>query len=386
MKKKRVLINVETSRAYGREIIRGIVRYLAENDRWTVYLEDRGLQENHDWVKKWQGDGIISRTSSDEMGRLIARKGIPTVELLGDGISIVSEVPADERKTAKMAADHLLDCHLTEFAFFTFGNAWWSNLRCQYFQETLAEKGFSVHVFPGTQVGPPCIFPEWDAMYDKMLPAWLTKLPKPIGLWAVNDFAATRIIEACDKTGIPIPEEIALLGTTNDTLLCNLQAPPLSSVDMNSVQVGYTAAKLLDQKMAKKQIGQNMPILISPNGVVPRQSTDITAVSDPDIAEALQFIRNNGNLGITVRNVAEHIGLSLSTLERRFREILKRTPEKEIMRIRIRRAKQLLLESELTVKQVSEKTGFATPEYFIRVFRQEVGFTPKHFRSKLSAN
>ncbi|MCL2623106.1 MAG: DNA-binding transcriptional regulator [Planctomycetaceae bacterium] len=381
--KKRVLLNIETSRAYGREIIRGVSQYLTEQGNWAVYLEDRGLQENHDWVRNWQGDGIISRTSSYEMAALIAEKRIPTVEMLGDGQTVVSDVPGDEKITSRLAAEHLIECQLKHFAFFAYGTSWWGNYRGRFFQEILGQQGFSVHLFPGYQTGMLSIYPQWEAEYDQMLPQWLKLLPKPAGLWAVNDFAATRILEACEYAGIAAPEEIALLGTTNDTLLCNLLTPPLSSIDLNSFQAGYTAAKILDAKMHHiKEIPQT-PILIPPIGVVKRQSTDITVVTDSDIAEALRYIRTYGGERLSVVEVANHVGLSLSTLERRFREHIKRTPEKEILRIRIKRIQTLLLESDFTLREIGKKAGFATPEYMIQVFRRETGMTPKEYRTQL---
>jgi LacI family transcriptional regulator len=382
-RKRRVLLNVETSRAYGREIVRGISQYLTEHGGWTVYLEDRGLQENHDWVRKWKGDGVISRTSSYEMAALIAEKQIPIVEMLGDGQTIISDVPADEKITAHLAAEHLAECQLKHFAFFAYGNAWWGNLRGKFFQEILNQQGFPVHLFPGYQVGPLSIYPQWEAEYDQILPQWLKQLPKPVGLWAVNDFAATRIIEACENAGIAVPEEIALLGTTNDTLLCNLLTPPLSSIDMNSFHAGYTAAQILDAKMHRKKVIPQTPVLIPPVGVVKRQSTDITVVTDTDVAEALRYIRTNGGERLSVVEVANHVGLSLSTLERRFREHIKRTPEKEILRIRIKRIQTLLLESDFTLREICKKVGFATPEYMIQVFRREAGMTPKEYRTRL---
>ena len=381
--KKRVLLNIETSRAYGRDIIHGISRYLIEHGTWTIYLEDRGLQENHDWVKNWQGDGIITRTSSYEMAALIAEKQVPVVEMLGDGETLISDVPGDEKNAALLAAGHLIECQLKNFAFFAYGNVWWGNLRGQYFQEALARHGFSPHLFPGYRSGPLCIYPQWEAEYDQILPKWLKSLPKPVGLWAVNDFAATRIIEACEHARIAVPEEIALLGTTNDTLLCNLLTPSLSSIDMNSFQAGYTAAKILDAKMSQKKGVPKTPVVISPLGVVKRQSTDVTVVTDPDVAEALQYIRIYGGEGLSVVEVANHVGLSQSTLERRFREHIRRTPEKEIRRIRVKRIQTLLLESDLPLREISKKAGFATPEYMIQVFRRETGMTPKEYRAQL---
>ena len=380
MERKRVLVNVETSRSYGRNIIKGISRYLSEHDHWTVYVEDRGLQEKRDWIERWEGDGIISRTSSYEAAEILHKKKVPIVEMLGDGFGIVSEVPSDERVAAKMALEHFLECQLEHFAFFAYGNAWWSNLRHKFFKDYVEDQGFELHVFPGFQHGLLKIYPQWDTRYDDMLPDWLMNLPKPIGLWAANDFAATRILDVCHATGILVPEEIALLGTTNDTLLCNLLTPPLSSIETNSFEAGYQAAQLLDLKMSGSEKIPETPILIPPSGVVHRQSTDVTAVFDGDIAEALQYIRHHACSGLTVREVARQVELSQSTLERRFHDILKRTPEREIMRIRMRKAKNLLADTDLTVKNIAESTGFATEQYFIQVFRREMGQTPKHYR------
>ena len=97
------------------------------------------------------------------------------------------------------------------------------------------------------------------------------------------------------------------------------------------------------------------PVLIPPLGVVKRQSTDITVVTDPDVADAMQNIRTNGGEGLSVVEVANHVGLSISTLERRFREHIKRTPEKEILRISIKRIQVLQLESDFTLREIGKK-------------------------------
>jgi LacI family transcriptional regulator len=76
------------------------------------------------------------------------------------------------------------------------------------------------------------------------------------------------------------------------------------------------------------------------------------------------------------------VPLSRSTLERRFREVLGRSPKHEILRLQVERAKSLLLSSDIPIKRIAASAGFQTPKYFSDAFERLVGTRPAAFRER----
>ncbi|MDR1271023.1 MAG: DNA-binding transcriptional regulator [Planctomycetaceae bacterium] len=384
-RKKNILLIIETSRAFGRGLLQGISHYILEHDEWSVHVEDRGLLESTpSWLQNWKGDGIISRTSSFAVARTLNRLAIPLVELLGNGQQIVPEIRSDEDEVAGSVVDHFVQSGFTDFGFFAIGNAWWSQLRQEAWIREVQKRGGQTHLFAQAGRGRRVFYPVWEPRYDLMMQRWLRYLPKPIAIWAVSDALAIRLLEGCRRVGIQVPGEAAILGTTNDTLLCNIMTPPLSSVDLNGFRIGYAAADRLAWKMKGKTV-QESPVLIPPIGVIARQSTDMVALPDKEIATAIRFLRDNAARNISVDQIAEASGISRSTLQRRFRNKIGHSVEKEIMRTRMERAKRLLRETMFSLSAIAVKTGFATTDYFVQAFRRECGMTPHQYRKQIQA-
>lgn len=375
--KKKILLIVETSRAFGRGLLQGISRFNLEHDEWAIHVEDRGLHESIPaWLKKWKGDGIISRTASVALDHVIRQLNIPIVELFGDGRQIVAEVQSDEHQAAALVVEHFLRTGHRYFAFFGIGNTWWSHLRQRAFEKELSMHQATPFLFPQAGRGKRVFYPTWEPQYENLMFQWLRSLPKPVAVWAASDTLAIKLLEGCRRAELSVPEQVAILGSTNDALLCNLVTPSLSSIDMNSFQIGHVAATRLARKMQGETVDGD-PVLIAPAGVVTRRSTDVLAV---EIAAAVHFIRENATSNITVDDVADALDISRSTLQRRFRRLVGRTVEKEIIRTRMERARQLLRETKLNLHSIAMRIGFATNDYFIQAFRRETGMTPKQYR------
>jgi len=135
----------------------------------------------------------------------------------------------------------------------------------------------------------------------------------------------------------------------------------------------------LDRLMA----GQRAPkeaILIPPKGIHVRRSTDVVAVEDGDVATALRYIRDHACDGISVDDVARHVALSRTTLDRRFQFALERSPKAEIDRVRVNRAKQLLAETEYKIAAIAAMTGYAAAPQFVTAFKRLTGLTPGKYR------
>ncbi|WP_367038940.1 AraC family transcriptional regulator [Streptomyces sp. Je 1-332] len=82
----------------------------------------------------------------------------------------------------------------------------------------------------------------------------------------------------------------------------------------------------------------------------------------------------------TVRACAQHLGVSESYLSDAVKTTTGRTPGELIRQARVHEAKRLLLRTELSVRQVAGRVGFADPAYFCRFFRRETGASPGDFR------
>jgi LacI family transcriptional regulator len=255
----------------------------------------------------------------------------------------------------------------------------WSQRRERAFSERLAVAGFQPQIYM------PPSRPR-DRVWEReqtVLAEWMRVLPTPIGLLACNDDRGRQVLEACRLANLNVPEDVAVLGIDNDEVFCDLSDPPLSSVALNAETAGYRAAELLDAMMTGR-VRKRQRILVEAVGVVTRRSTEMVAVSEPDVVAALQYIRREQGRGISVQSVANEVAVSRRSLEKRFRETIGRTILEEIQLVRLERAKRLLLETTYPISRIAEMSGFGSTGYFIQFFQSRVGETPRKFRIKLT--
>ena len=215
------------------------------------------------------------------------------------------------------------------------------------------------------------------------LASWLAGLPRPLGLMACNDVRACHVLEACRTIGARAPEDIAVIGVDNDESICNFTDPPLTSVDQGSQAIGYQAALLLDQLMSGRKVALGKHT-VEPAGVVTRQSTEILAIADADVAAALRFVREHASEQIGLVDVLQATGTASSTLRRRFSEVLGRTITDEIRRVRIEQAKRLLLSTDEPLKHIARQTGFSSAQHMATVLRKHTGMTPSDIRRRVT--
>jgi LacI family transcriptional regulator len=197
---------------------------------------------------------------------------------------------------------------------------------------------------------------------------------------ACYDLRGQHVLNACRRLGVAVPDDVAVIGVDNDDLLCDLSDPPLSSVIPNTRRTGYEAAKLLDEMMCGRKVGA-LTHLIPPLGIMTRQSTDVLAIDDRNVARAVHYIRQHACDGITVDHVLKAVPQSRRMLESRFRKVIGRTPHEEILRVKLNRVKRLLTETDLPLEQIAERSGFTHVEYLTVAFKREVGMPPSKYRS-----
>ena len=379
--KRHVALIIETSSNYGRDLLAGIVRYMRMHDRWSVFLEQRDLfKQPPRWLNKWQGDGIISRATTPRLLDAISDTGVPFVELTDrKGDVEFSQIRSDDAAIGKMGAEHLLERGFKRFGYCGYKGEAWSKRREESFVKTIDQKSSeSCSLYNSTWQGRGAR--NWEDE-QRCIIEWLQTLTPPFAVMACNDIRGRQIIDACSELDLAVPEQVVVVGVDDDELLCRMCSPPLSSVIPNAQAVGFRAAEVLASLMDGKSPASEVQ-LIEPLGVATRQSTDAVAIDDPDLAAALRYIREYACRGITVAEVVRDNSVSRSTLERQVRKYLGRTPQEEIRFVQIKRARELLISTDLSAEQIAPLCGFEHPEYLHVVFKRVTGTTIGVFRKQ----
>ncbi|EMI46868.1 xylose operon transcription regulator XylR [Rhodopirellula sp. SWK7] len=377
-KAKSVALLIESSNSYSRGMLQGIAAYMHENEQWSIRLPEQERDAPPpSWLKDWKGDGIIARIENEQIADALRNTKVPVIDVsAARRLPKVPWVEIDEAGIAEAAFNHLRERGFENLAFCGETRFKWSELRQGAFVERAAQEGFACHVFkpPAPIRGRVSLDRE-----GKAIAKWLKSLPRPAALLACYDLKARQILDICREIDLKVPEDLALLGVDNDEVLCDLATPPLSSVIPAAKKIGFAAAHSLDCLMKGEELDQHCR-LIGPIGVATRQSTDILAIEDPDVAAALRFIRDHHNEQINVQDVMGVIPVSRRSLEVRFRKTVGRTIYQEIVRRRIDRICQLLNGSKLSLAQIAQRTGFESEEYMSVAFRRAKGMPPGRYR------
>jgi LacI family transcriptional regulator len=367
----------------------GIARYAREAG-WGLNIFGQGGSPPA-W---WRGDGmitLITHPKDHEIFKLfpprpmvdlslgwIANSMPPALRKSGRGRP---RVLADDEAIGRLAAEHFLERGFKHVAFFNFGNYWMEADRIPAFRATLEAGGARYHEIPYHRHF--SLQTPHAATRHAAAHRWLTQairdLPKPVGIFAAADGIADMVVQACDEARAGVPEEVAVLGCNNETLLCDCAPVSMSSVDPDLEQQGYVAAQLLDRLMDGRPPPRE-PIRIPPRGVVTRQSTNILAVPHVPTARALRFIWEHYRERIKTPDVAAVAGLSRRGLEYAFRQHLHRSINAELNRCRVEHARSLLLKGGLKAHEVAEQSGFSDATDFSRVFFRATGLRPSRYR------
>ncbi|HWA84718.1 MAG TPA: DNA-binding transcriptional regulator [Opitutus sp.] len=380
--KPHVLLVFQTRFEECAAMLKGVAQYERSHRPWAAFLDDEARSgSDPQWLRSQKWSGVINRHTTPEFARLCRELGVALVDLNDTpAIAGVPKLRPDNLAVGHLGAEHLLERGFRHFGFSGFTDLLWAAERRDGFVEALALAGHSCNVFDVTFPGD--LTPFWEAKQMTALSAWLRKLPKPAAVMACNDMRALQIVGAAKAAGLLVPEEVAVLGANNDTIRCELADPPLSSVATNAFQSGYQAAEQLAELMARRK-PETLERRVEPVGVVTRQSTDILAMGDKNVATAVSYIREHACHGITVEHVLREAFASRSQLEKKFRRYIGRSPQAEIRRVQVEKIRQLLFETNFPLKKIAELAGFEHVEYMCVVFKRLTGESPGGYRKKV---
>lgn len=369
---------------HGQNILLGVSKFAQKHPLWTLHLVQSDSPVLEQDLRQWNPDGIISgvvdtEASTSEQSCNYKRPWVAILMQPDD--PAVPFVTVDEDAISRMAANYFLERKFKHFAFLGNDMHEFSVQRAEAFRYAVEEAGYecSVHLYP-TKVHN--IDKRTCEAIDRNKLKWLKNLPKPVAVFACNDWEAFLFIQFCRQYDFRVPEEVSVMGVGNDELLCNISNPPLSSIRAPFERVGYDAAELLEQILNGKKVAQKKHFL-PPMGLVSRQSTDVLQVSDPVVIKALQFIQEHVSEPIKVEDMLKCVFISRTLLERKFRTELGRTPLEEIRRQRIQRVKQMLADTNFSITEIAVLCGFGSDVRLSTVFKEIAGISPSEFRKEV---
>lgn len=374
MSKKKVALIFEMYNMLGSGMLHGVTRYIADHRNWiTQYVEFTFESTLPPWLDGWRGDGIIVRDKFGTCCPLALQTGAHVVDLSIVRTPGVQTIHFDTELLIKMGLDCFRERFYRHFGFVGIRNLPFSQERTGAFLRQTNQKGYTLDLeYDGSS--------DFTSANARELEEWLEALPRPIGIICCYDSIGVKVVEACKHLRFPVPEQVAVLGVNNDKTFCYLADPPLSSLLPNAFEIGYRTCALLDALID----GREFPVsrrYVHPSGIIQRGSTDTLALDDPLMIQAIRAIRQAKNLKISVQDVADQLGMSKRTLERRFQQTFNSSPLDEMNRVRFQRSCDMLKNTNLTVDAIAHRVGFKSKSHFFSTFRSRFGISPGQFRA-----
>jgi len=367
-----VRLYADVVHAYSRGVLRGIAAYSKIHGGWDFTFDTRIDPDFTGTFARDHVRGVIIQVQSVEQSQKLLASGVPAVNIRNTLYPPppLPSVYADNALVGRMAAAYLLERGFIHFAFSNNSPARYGQERRQSFSQELEIAGYT------------CPSLDYSDQADpEQRRRQLLMLPQPLAIFCCDDRCARLTIRELIDLGQQVPDQIAVLGVDNDEINCELSGVQLSSIRLNTEQIGYEAAALLAKLIAGQPAPAN-PILIPPIEVITRRSTDVLALADQEVAAAVRFIRDQGGREINVEDLLKRTALSRRSLEMRFRKALRRSPHQEIRRVQIERAKLLLTRTDRPMREIADACGFKETRQLSVAFHERIGLTPRQFRRR----
>lgn len=370
-------IVVATSDVFVRRLTPALASFVRDEREFRILDIHRPWPELRDLIRKSRPSVIITecwpRTTD-----MIVNLGFPTVIADTDKTfpGCVS-INVDDFQVGVVAAEFFLHAGYRSFGCHYFESPY-AIQRLKGFRHALAKSGFAVETFKQRDLKNIRYMESWTRPNDD-LRAWLRSLGKPIGIFSVHDPLARMLCGVAVEEGLQLPEQVAVVGANNDVLVCGLCYPPLSSVAIPWHRIGALAGKWA-QLLIEGDAGPKAPLQVTPGPVVIRQSTTLAAINDPELRRILQYLREHHREAMSIESMCRELRVSRRGIERKFSANLRLSPLAMLRRIRTETAKRFLIDTDLPMAQIAERSGFGDAEQFSVAFRKHTGASPSAFR------
>lgn len=371
------------------QMLQGTLRYCDEVGGFAV--RDFRARETFDIKPSepppWRGraDGMLMflprppGSTDRQVADWVLSGGVPTV---GVGADVLDRrIPCfhiDFASIGKLAVDHLTQCRCASYLYYGCQSCTGSSRRAEAFRAALAERGLDLVEYETSTDYDGTFGDEATALGEQELAALLRKMPQPIGVMALNDKFARAACIVCDSLGLAIPEQVKVLGV-GDMVVARTHIPALSSICAPGEEIGYRAMrslhKLLDGGRGVARVTQ-----VPAKELVARASTVGVLPANGNLAAAIEYISRHACADLSVAHVADAMGISRSSLEKYFQRVVGHSPGREIQRVRLEKAKELVSKTQLSISHIALTVGFKETAAFSKFFTKEAGLSPVAFR------
>lgn len=289
--------------------------------------------------------------------------------------SHVATVCADNAAIARMAANEMLaDRSPRSFVCFSLSGILWAQERARTFADTLRSHGVDCQI---VEIDVP------DARHTPgmhLVQRALRKLPRPLGVFAINDRMADQIMFAAETLGLHVPEELSLVGVDNDESLCLAGTIAITSIQPDWDRCGWLSGEALATMLGNPRTS---PCLnYGPIAIIRRASTLAKArrKDDPRVERALAFIRENAAAPITVNDVIREMNCSRRLGELRFRESTGKSILAELHDRRLDLVKAQLNRMSTSITAIANLCGFKSSSALRAFFQSQMGMSMRDWR------
>ncbi|WP_300598401.1 DNA-binding transcriptional regulator [Niabella sp.] len=381
----RILLLIDHSSKFSRKLLRGMVKYSKDNGPWlfyrlpTYYKNLYGEEGVLKLAREWKADAVIAQADLNDIGYL-KELGIPVIiQNYKERSDYFSNLTGDYRGTGVMAARFFIQRRYRNFAFYGSRNVVWSIERAEGYKAEVEKYGGRFYYFETEHLNEE----QWGSDHEE-LDKWLMSLPKPVALFACDDYFALQVSDICKINNILIPEDVALLGVDNDDLICNFSDPSISSIELDVERGGYEAGRLL-HKLVLKERTKPCNIIVNPVRIELRQSTEKYNLSNEYIREVVQYIEASFTTPISVDALIRRVPLSRRNLETKFKDSMGISLYQFILKQRIEYLADLLLANPaLSLLELAIRSGFSDCRNLSRTFKKFKGYTPTAYLKKFA--
>jgi LacI family transcriptional regulator len=372
------------------EFYLGVAAYAKQQEDWTILISPPTVPGSGNDpltlndLRDWPGDGVLTHLTCAAEVAAAKKLKIPIVN-----ISSALEKPGfptitlDQAEVGRLAAQHLLKCGFRRLAYYGMHQFWYARQQLRGFEEITEPAGVPVEVFESS--GPKSDTTPW-LKHRAQLAAWLKTLKTPIGLLVDGAYRARAAVDECQRLGIAVPHDIAVISGDNQPVICEYSLPTLTSVTRDGYRHGFEAARLLDRLMRGETAGES-PFLVPPICVIMRRSTDTITVENPHVTTVVRYMYDHLGEPFGIKQLLRLVPISRRMLEKYFQLYLRCTPHDYLCWIRVEKAKQLLQEpGPVALRNVARNCGFRNSLQLRTVFKRLTGQSPTQYMNQHAKN
>lgn len=353
-----------------RGLYKGILEYAQDCPQFTFRHTGPHDLNGVRQLKSWKGDGAIASINSRAALEVVDSLDYPVVNISAALPETKHpRVTKDHYEVGRTAAEHLVATGVTNFGYIGIKNRWYSDQKRDGFKDRLRKSGYPTHEIFVDKISN--ITDEEKAF--RSIKKWFNDLPFPIGLLLDTDALYGLVYDLCNQRGLTIPDDVPVVGINNFPAICLTRSPTLTSIEYGDARYGYTALEMLHKLMEGSASEVANETVVQGHQLYARDSTDITVVDNPKLNDAIKFIRANLSTSFAMEDVIAVAECSRRWLENAFKAHLNQTPANFIQSLRIKKAKQLVMDyPKMDHHEVAGHSGFSSKRHMDDVFRKVV--------------